>query len=106
MESSSVLSWSATSLGAGTPLTLSFAGTVVPGPSPSPTSTEPPTPAPTSAPAPTPEPTVTITQTVTAQPSGPQAVTLDGEQFAGITLGLVLLLVLVAALLISQMRRP
>lgn len=66
--------------------------TVSPSPSPEPTG------------EPTPQPTVTVT--TTAAPTGPQDVVLDGEQFAGITVGLVLAVMLLAAILISQMRRP
>ncbi|MDQ0733474.1 hypothetical protein QFZ57_004333 [Arthrobacter sp. B1I2] len=80
----------------------SLATVVTPAPSPSPSPTATAEPSPSSTPA----PTVTVTQTVTAQPTGPQTVTLDGDQFGGLTTGLVLLLCLVAALLMSQMRRP
>lgn len=67
-----------------------------------------PSPSPTSTPTvePTPAPTVTVTVTETAAPSGPSTVILDGDQFGGLTTGIVLLVFLLAALLISQMKRP
>lgn len=91
-------------------------------PSPSPTSTglstEPASPEPsatmeTASPAPsgTSSPAVTAPPSAqvasTAQPSETlTVVTLDGAQFTGITSGLVLVLALLAALLVAQMRRP
>jgi hypothetical protein len=54
----------------------------------------------------TPAPSPTPTATTTAAPSAPQTVVLDGEQFTGITTGLVLVVLLLAALLIAQLRRP
>lgn len=55
---------------------------------------------------PEPSPTVTVTVTETAQPAVPDSVQLDQGQFTGITTGLVLILCLVAAIFITQMRRP
>lgn len=75
--------------------------------SPSPSSTTAtPEPATTGEPKPEPSPTVTVTVTETAQPTVPDSVQLDPAQFTGITTGLVLILCLVAAILIAQMRRP
>lgn len=63
-------------------------------------------PEPSTDPSPEPSPTVTVTVTETAQPTVPESVQLDPAQFTGITTGLVLILCLVAAILIAQMRRP
>lgn len=83
------------------PLTVPATSTATP--TATPTATE--TPSSTASPDPTPEPTATATQ----QPQdGPavQSVSLDPEQFTGLTVGLVLIVMLLAAILISQMRRP
>jgi hypothetical protein len=53
--------------------------------------------------------TATVTVTETAQPSPssePAMVKLDGGQYLGLTMGLVLALVFLSALLVAQMRRP
>lgn len=83
------------------PSNVSPALTVTPAPEPSPTSTAP-------APSePTPAPTVTVTQTVQPSPSEVSGtVKLDELQYLGITTGLVLLLLFVAALVAAQLRRP
>jgi hypothetical protein len=70
------------------PYTLHF---VDPMPAPE---TTPVSPAPTTAPA-------QVTETST-----PAVVTLEPGQFTAVTAGIVLILVLLAAILISQMRRP
>jgi|SRR6476661_1660558 len=76
-------------------------------PAPSPGVTQGPTPSATASPSttatPTPAPTVTVTQTVTTTA---ESIKLDGEQFTGITAGLVLVLLLLAALVVAQMKRP
>lgn len=46
------------------------------------------------------------TATPPPEPPPPTTYRLDSEQFTGITSGLVLALMLLAAILISQMRRP
>lgn len=69
---------------------------------PTPTDTATPTGTPSSDPSPAP----TVTVTTTAAPTGPQPVTLDPEQYTGITVGLVLAVLLLAAVLVAQMKRP
>lgn len=85
-------------------------------PTPEPTPEPEPSAPPSSASEPTPTPTVTVTETAspaptvtvtqTVEPSGPSEVTLQGEQFSALTVGLVLIVTLLAALFSSQMRRP
>lgn len=83
-----------------------------PSPSPAPTNEadSEPQPSETSpAPAETSSPTPVATSTATAQPSPSEmsgTVKLDGEQFGAITVGLVLILLLLAAIFAAQMRRP
>lgn len=81
-------------------------------PSQEPTSPEPSPSEPASDLTPEPEPTTTeldpvpSTSESTETPQEPQIVVLEGEQFGGITVGLVLLLFFSAANLIASMRRP
>lgn len=80
-------------------------------PEPEPTSTadtEPASPTPTATPSPEATESSSPTTSTTAEPnpSDPQIVVLEGEQFGGITVGLVLLLFFSAANLIASMRRP
>lgn len=77
---------------------------------PAPTSDADPTPAPspveTVTVTATPSPAPTVTETVTAAPSGPSTVILDGDQFGGITAGIGFVLLLLAAIFVTGMRRP
>lgn len=65
-------------------------------------------PAPASSPSvePTPQPTVTVTETAAPTSNGPSTVVLDGGQFDVLTVGLVLVILFLAALTFAQMRRP
>lgn len=55
---------------------------------------------------PTPEPTVTVTQVVTTAAPAQESIKLDGEQFTGLTVGIVLCLLFLAAIFFAQMKRP
>lgn len=78
-----------------------------PQPTSEPTSTAPASePTATPSESPTPQPTVTVTETVQAEPSGPQAVIVDSDQFSVFMVSAVLVVMFLAAILFAQMRRP
>lgn len=84
---------------------------VTPSPSPSTSSSSPPPssePTATASPSgdPSPQPTVTVTQTVAPTSTGPSTVSLDGEQWGPLIIGIVLVVMLLTAILFSQMKRP
>lgn len=76
-------------------------------PTPEPSAPTPvePTPSPTPEPVPSPTPDVTTSTTTTA-PDGSAVMVLHPQQFTSLGVGLVLVVLLLSALLVSQLRRP